>query len=76
MCDAESVCIIPEAALARKDAALAAADKMLAVFQDIDEQLALPIEWNYGEECIAVAMDVAAARALIAVALKVEEVKK
>ena len=65
-CDAEPVRVIPEAALARKDAALAAADKMLAIFQDIGEALAVPIEWEYEGETIAVATDVAAAREAIA----------
>ena len=55
-----------EADVARKDTALAAADKMLAVFQDIGEALAVPIEWEYEGETIAVATDVAAAREAIA----------
>ena len=65
-CDLEPVTITLLADYEAQQAALAAADKMLAVFQDIGEQLALPIEWNYGEECIAVATEVAAAREAIA----------
>ena len=65
-----------EAALARKDAALAAADKMLAVLDNMHMKLGLPSAYDYEGERVAIAYRTNETRALIAAALKEEEVKR